>query len=40
MKMNWETIPSQQSLHQREFVNILKHKSGPRGTVKQVQTPI
>ena len=40
LKINWETIPSQQSLQPRGAVNILKHKPGPRGTAKQVQTPL
>ena len=40
MKINWKTIPSQQSLQPREVVNILKKKPGPRGTSKQVQTPL
>ena len=39
MKINWETIPSQQSLQQRGTMNILKHKPGPRGSAKQVQIP-
>ena len=40
MKINWETIPSQQSLQPRGTVSTLKHKPGPRGTAKQVQTPL
>ena len=40
MKINWETIPSQQTLQPHGAVNILKHKPGPRGTAKQVQTPV
>ena len=40
MKINLEAIPSQQSLQPRGTVNILKHKPGPRGTAKQVQTPL
>ena len=40
MKINWQTIPSQQLLQPRGAMNILKHKPGPRGTTKQVQTPL
>ena len=40
MKINWETIRSEQSLQLNKTVNILKHKPGPGGTAKQVQTPL
>ena len=40
MKINWETIPNQQSLQPHEGMNILKHKPGSRSTAKQVQIPL
>ena len=40
MKISRETISSQHLLQPNGTVNILKHTPGPRGTAKQVQSPL